>query len=111
MCQTVTPWTSRVEEEAKIGKEGNTANYQDMPGTIYKKYFAYVLHLLLTNNLLSLTSNPFWSLENRNFEKTTCPNGAKKYLIKREKGKGERKLGLTVGKEEYSKLMPGLLWV
>lgn len=102
---------SRVEEEVKIGKEGNIVNYQDMLGIIYKKYFAYVLYLFFINNFLSFILNLFWSLENRNFEKIICFNGVKKYLIKREKGKGERKLGFIVGKEEYFKLMFGLLWV
>ena len=40
------------------------------------------LHLLLTNNPLSLTPNPFCSLENKNLEKTTCPRGGKKHPIK-----------------------------
>lgn len=64
------------------------------------------LHLLLTNNPLSLTANPLCTLKNRNLEKTTCLSGGKKAPNKNNKE--ESKLGLALGKVENSRTIPRL---
>lgn len=70
---------SKGKEEAKIGGQGNRINYQVCQVLYVTGILHLFLHLFLTHNPLSLTSNLFCSLANRNLEKTSCPSGGKKH--------------------------------
>lgn len=78
---------SRGKEEAKIGRQGNRINYQACQVLYVTGILHLFLHLFLTHNPLSLTSNLFCSLANRNLEKTSCPSGGKKHPVKGKQAK------------------------
>lgn len=110
LCWTRIPRMSRGREEAKIGRQGNRINYQVCQVLYVTGILHLFLHLFLTHNPLSLTSNPFCSLANRNLGKTSCPSGGKKHPVKGEQAK-KKASRFVLWKVENSRMIPGFLWV